>query len=246
MPFLNVRSRADCPSLKRAAAAIEQAAWNDLGYLNYTRAHYDLYGSILERFADCQLCLVDDDSGYPVAVANCVPVAWNGDVLPSEGWDWLVEHASNTTRSPTALGALAISVPANHRAKGYARRMIRAMQELAMARGLSALIAPVRPSSKARHPYTSINEYVGWTDDAGRPYDPWLRSHVAAGGVISGPCERSMVVDEPLGFWETWSNQTFSASGDYTMKGALVPVSIDVEQRRGRYEEPNVWVTYRI
>jgi hypothetical protein len=31
---LVIRSRADSPELKKAASAIEQAAWNELGYLN--------------------------------------------------------------------------------------------------------------------------------------------------------------------------------------------------------------------
>ena len=38
---LIVRSRADAPHLKKAALAIEQAAWSHLGYLSYSRAHYD-------------------------------------------------------------------------------------------------------------------------------------------------------------------------------------------------------------
>jgi len=33
---LIVRSRADAPHLKKAALAIEQAAWSNLGYLSYT------------------------------------------------------------------------------------------------------------------------------------------------------------------------------------------------------------------
>ena len=53
-----------------------------------------------------------------------------------------------------------------------------------------------------------------------------------------------MVVEEPVGFWETWSAQAFDSSGDYELEGALVPVKIDLERQRGRYEEPNVWVAY--
>ncbi len=47
MTNLVIRSRASDPGLKKAASVIEQAAWNDLGYLNYTRAHYELYASLL-------------------------------------------------------------------------------------------------------------------------------------------------------------------------------------------------------
>ncbi|MGL4396107.1 MAG: GNAT family N-acetyltransferase [Hyphomicrobium sp.] len=247
MTELVIRTRADSAELKKAAVAIEQSAWNDLGYLGYTRAHYELYAELLDLYGDYQLCLVDQATGYPVAVANCVPLWLDGDVdLPAEGWDWVVEQAARSRAAPrhNTLGALAISVPKLHRAKGYARMMIAALLDLVAEKGLDRLIAPVRPSAKARHLHVPIATYVTWTDDHGRSYDPWLRSHLAAGGRIVKPCERSMVVEEPLGFWETWSNQRFLQSGAYEVSGALVPVQIDVERRIGRYEEPNVWVTY--
>ena len=63
-------------------------------------------------------------------------------------------------------------------------------------------------------------------------------------GKIVGLAERSMVVHEPLAFWETWSKQHFQASGNYALEGAIAPVKIDVDQRIGTYEEPNVWVAY--
>jgi GNAT superfamily N-acetyltransferase len=243
---LVIRTRADSPQLKKAASSIEQAAWNDLGYLNYTRAHYEYYSSLLDEYADYQLCLVDEDTGYPVAAANSVPLACPDlGSLPSEGWDWLVETAAKTKRgSANVLGALAISVPAVHRSKGYARRMIRALLDLAAAKGLSGVIAPVRPSAKVLHPWVSIDDYVTWLDAGGRIYDPWLRSHLTSGGKLVGPCARSMVVDEPLAFWENWSKQTFDKSGAYAIDGAIVPVNIDLERQMGRYEEPNVWVVY--
>src|SRR5215510_10598114 len=117
---LVIRTRADSPQLKKAALSIEQAAWNDLGYLNYTRAHYEYYSALLDEYADYQLCLVDEETGYPVAAANSVPLALpsSGD-LPPEGWDWVVETAAKgKSGRSNVLGALAISVPAVHRSKG--------------------------------------------------------------------------------------------------------------------------------
>ena len=55
-----------------------------------------------------------------------------------------------------------------------------------------------------------------------------------------------MVVDEPIPFWETWSKRRFDQSGEYAVDGGLAPVAIDVESQTGRYEEPNVWVTYSV
>lgn len=246
MANLELRSRAESAGLKRAAKAIEHAAWNQLGYLNYTRAHHDFYDDLLDRFPEYQLCLVDRDSDYPVAVANCVPLACASfDDLPPEGWDWLVETAAKgSSETSNVLGALAISVPAIHRSKGYARLMISALRDLASSRGLDGVIAPVRPSAKNLHPFVPIEDYIRWTNEDGRIYDPWLRSHVAAGGRLLRPCERSMVVEEHVAFWETWAGRRLEESGEYAMEGALAPVSIDLDQRLGRYEEPNVWVVY--
>jgi hypothetical protein len=246
MTTLELRSRADSTSLKRAAKAIEHAAWNQLGYLNYTRSHHDFYDELLDRFPEYQLCLVDRDQNYPVAVASCVPISCpNIEDLPPEGWDWLVETAANSAGAePNLLGALAISVPAVHRSKGYARLMISALRDLAASKGLSGVIAPVRPSQKSNHPFVPIEEYIRWTNEDGRLYDPWLRSHVASGGRVLRPCERSMVVEEHVAFWETWAGKRLEHSGNYALEGALAPVAVDLERQIGRYEEPNVWVVY--
>ena len=106
------------------------------------------------------------------------------------------------------------------------------------------LIAPVRPSAKSQHPFVPILEYIRWQDGEGRIYDPWLRSHVAAGGRVIGPCERSMVVEERTPFWEIWAGRKLGASGPLTLDGALVPIAIDLHEGVGRYEEPNIWVAY--
>ena len=122
--------------------------------------------------------------------------------------------------------------------------MIEEFRALAERKGLDGVIAPVRPSAKHLHPFTSIDDYVGWTDERGRLFDPWLRSHAAAGGKIIKPAKRSMIVEEPVGFWEMWTGQTFEGSGSYAVNGALAPVAIDLEDGVGRYVEPNVWFAY--
>ena len=122
--------------------------------------------------------------------------------------------------------------------------MIRSLVDLAEAKGLRGLVAPVRPTGKVRHPWVPIVDYITWTDESGRVYDPWLRSHLSAGGKLIGPCERSMVVQEPIAFWENWSKQQFKESGAYALEGALAPIEIDLGRQTGTYQEPNVWVAY--
>ncbi len=241
-----VKTRAESASLRKAAIAVEQSAWNALGFLNFTSAHFQFYEQLQEEHADCQLCLVDEETGYPVAVGSTVPVACNDiDTLPAEGWDWVVETAgSGACKKPNYLAGLGVSVPRVHRSKGLARLMIKAMGDLARARGYDGVVIPVRPTSKAKHPFVSIDEYVGWKDEQGRSYDPWFRSHLAAGGKMIRPCARSMVVDEPIAFWEAWTGQEFANDGDYAIEGGLAPVQIDRARGKGRYEEPNVWFAY--
>jgi hypothetical protein len=240
-----VKTRADSPALKRAAIAIEQSAWNALGYLNFTRAHFQHYDDLLERFADFQLCVVDEATGYPVAIGCCVPFfCADPDRLPAEGWDWIVESAGRADVTPNMLGGLGVSVPQVHRSKGLARVVIKGMRDLAEECGFEGVVIPVRPTSKALHPDVTMAEYISWTDDRGRAYDPWLRSHLASGGRIVGEATRSMVVEEPIPFWETWAGRTFEDSGQYRIEGALAPVTVDIERGVGRYEEPNVWFAY--
>jgi hypothetical protein len=85
-----VRSRADAPHLKKAALAIEQAAWSHLGYLSYTRSHYEYYAELLDAYPEFQLCLVDEETDYPVAVASSVPFVCSGpdDLPPKDGTGW--------------------------------------------------------------------------------------------------------------------------------------------------------------
>ena len=182
-PRLVIRNRAYSDELRKAASSIEQASWSNLGYLNYPRPHYELYQEILDKYADYQLCLVDEETDYPVAVFNSVPLSYTGSGdLPQEGWDWVVETGARPKGPHNILGGLAMSIPAVHRAKGYGRRMLRAMRELAESKSLRGVFAAVRPSSKARHPWVGIDDYVTWTDGRGRAFDPWLRSHLSRAG----------------------------------------------------------------
>src|SRR5665213_3734741 len=123
----SVRSRADSSALCKAARAIEEAAWAKLGFLNYTKAHYQHYAELLERHPELQLCLIDDATGYVVAASCCAPFYWDGSPLPAEGWDWAVEQAI-TGGEPNAACMLTLSVPHLHRSRGLARQLLHAVR----------------------------------------------------------------------------------------------------------------------
>jgi hypothetical protein len=240
-----LKSRADSDELSKAAAVVEQVAWQELGFLNFTRSQAQ-YEALLDFHADFQLCLVNVETGYVVASCNSIPLFLEDiNALNSNGWDWVVERAYETRHHPhNILAGLAVSVPTLHKSQGFARILIGAMKALADSRGLVGPIIPVRPSLKNRHPDVPMTDYLTWIDEQGRPYDPWLRTHMSMGGAVVGPCEHSMVVEEPIGFWEAWTNRRYNKSGAFAFAGGLVPVEIDMERGIGRYSEPNVWFRY--
>ncbi len=124
--------------------------------------------------------------------------------------------------------------------------MVKLMRQVAVDHGLRALIAPVRPSQKARYPLIPIENYIQWTTADGLPFDPWLRVHARAGARIIQPCPRSMTVPGTRAEWENWAGMPFPESGTYIVPGALVPVQVDVEKDEVRYIEPNVWVWHNL
>ena len=46
--------------------------------------------------------------------------------------------------------------------------------------------------------------------------------------------------------WESWTGMTFPQSGEYLVPGALQPVHMDVENDRGEYIEPNIWILHEV
>lgn len=245
---------AERPDLFDRSVELENETWDRLSFLDYTAAHHAHYEEMLERFPECRLCMVEVETGELVATGMCVPLyVSEGATLPDEGWDWIVDTAmtqqaaARLSRRANTIGALSISVPLPHRSRGFARDMINMMRAVAGTKKCGSVIAPVRPSAKSDHPFVSMEDYVGWTDARGRIYDPWLRSHVAAGGKINGVCGRSMVVEQPLEFWRDWADPSaLESDGEVAFAGALAPLQVDTSAGVASYVEPNVWVTHRL
>ncbi|HZO32280.1 MAG TPA: GNAT family N-acetyltransferase, partial [Chloroflexota bacterium] len=129
---------------------------------------------------------------------------------------------------------------------GLSTLIIRAMRDVASRRGLSDLIAPVRPNQKTLYPLTPIERYIQWRRADGLPLDAWLRVHARLGAEIVRVAERSMVIEGTVSEWENWTGLAFPESGQYVVTGALVPVTIDREADRGLYVEPNVWMLHHV
>ena len=93
------------------------------------------------------------DGDELVAEAHALPVAWDGtpEDLPS-GWDEAFVRGMTSDREATVLSALAISVSPTQQGRQLSSRMIQSFKDNAREAGLSAVIAPVRPTWKERYP----------------------------------------------------------------------------------------------
>ncbi|HSQ61502.1 MAG TPA: GNAT family N-acetyltransferase [Acidobacteriota bacterium] len=192
-----------------------------------------------------------DPAGAIVAVGHAAPFFWDRPLeeLPDAGWDAVFVRAAEdftAGRSPNVMTALEASVVPSYRGQGVSRRVIEEMRSLARDRGFRTLVAPVRPSWKARYPLTPIERYIAWTTGEGLPFDPWLRTHARMGARIVKVAPESMRITGTVAEWEERTGMRFPESGAYVVPGALVPVTIDRERDEGLYVEPNVWMAHTV
>lgn len=197
---------------------------------------------LYERFGAFQHFLVDEASDEVVAEANSVPVRVDPAALPDRGWDDVFERGTAAEEEPTAVSAISVAIAPARQGQGLSSACLERMCATAAAHGFRDLVAPVRPSWKARYPLVPIDRYLAWTTDDGGLFDPWLRTHAKLGATVAGPCHESMTIPATVSEWEEWTGLRFPESGDYVVPGALELVQIDREADRGLYVEPNVWM----
>jgi GNAT superfamily N-acetyltransferase len=243
-----VYTYAERPDLEAATSTEDFVRqWPQFMYFDpVTEQHYP---TMYERYPEFQFYLENGD-GTAVACCNSIPIAWDGTTadLPA-GWDdGLARGASGALNSiaPNTLCGVQATVSANFSGCGLGSALVQTMRKLASDRGFHALIAPVRPSVKARYPLTPIERYVTWTREDGLLFDPWLRIHQRLGASILCTAPESMTIPGKVADWEQWAEMRFPESGDYIVPGALVPVNIDCELDRGLYVEPNVWMLHAL
>ena len=144
------------------------------------------------------------------------------------------------------MTAIEASVAPAYQGMGISRRLIETMRGMAQAQGFASLVAPVRPSWKAKYPLTPMERYVTWADASGAPFDPWLRTHWRLGARIIKVAPQSMRMPGTVAEWEEWTGLRFPESGRYVVPGALEPIEIDCERNIGVYIEPNVWMHHAL
>jgi len=205
-------------------------------------------GRVRELFGDLELVLLDPDDVI-VAAGWSVPLRWSGDPvdLPGGYTDSLARAVGGHDRGEPAdtLVIAAAQVHPERRGLGIAAELLTALAGLAAERGWARVIAPVRPTLKARYPLTPIDRFASWTRADGAPLDPWLRTHWRMGAQIIATAPRSQTMTGTVKEWESWCGMVFPDSGEYVIPDGLAPLRIDRDADRGTYAEPNVWVRHR-
>jgi hypothetical protein len=208
------------------------------------------WDTIFEHAPDFQFYVLDEDTDEVLALGNTMPFAWDGDAgtLPTGIGDILLRAIADreADRTPTASCALQAIVTTGNRGKGLASVVLGEMRARASAAGFEDLVAPVRPSWKARYPLQDLGSYARWTRSDGLPFDPWIRVHVRAGAEFVKVAPDAQTVEGTLADWGSWTGMAFPESGRYIVDGALVPLEVDVERDRGRLVEPNYWMRHRL
>lgn len=209
------------------------------------------WASLYNEFAEYQFILIDKETNELMALGNSLPLNWQGPLenLPDEGIEWASRTAFEQYKAgvrPNILSAYQIIVSREARGRGISRMAVETMIDEARSHGLTKLIAPVRPNRKADFPLIPIDDYMYWTREDGLPFDDWLRVHVKLGGRIIKPCMKSYTVKGKIDEWRQWTGQDFPGSGQYIVKGGLIPVTISKEDDTGIYIEPNIWTVHNV
>jgi hypothetical protein len=235
------------PELRSVMDQVNDEPWPE--FMRHDVVSNSLWNRLYEVFPDFQFGLVESSSGRMVAMANSIPLAWNGDPcsLPDDGWDWAMAQGFDDHkqgRRAQTLSALCISITRDFRGKGLSSVIVQAMRRIAMQFGMERLVAPVRPNLKARFPLIPIDEYITWKREDGALYDAWMRVHARLGATVAGPCRNSMRIVGSVQDWTDWTGLPFPGSGQYIVPEALVPVIVDRDADTGVYVEPNVWMVH--
>lgn len=208
----------------------------------------DPYGwrDLFDRFADWQFFILSN--GKPLGAALTLPLSWSGSSqeLPGSFEEVLIRAVGSRElgKPVNALVSIAVGLSESAPASDSRGLVLNAIERMAFERGITHLLAPVRPAQKCHHPLTPLDQYINWKQVDGSPFDDDLRLHWKAGGVMMGTMTRAVTLEETVGVWELWAQMPFTESGEYIVAGALNPVLIDCENDRGWYEEACVWMLH--
>lgn len=240
---MKVISLAEKKEYKVELDSINEKAWPEF-MLNWDCKEWSQLFTTFEKY---QILIINNKEEL-MAYGHTIPIYWDEDIrfIP-DNLKILMEMAVKNNQDgirPNLLLALAVVVSEDYKGKGLSYEVVNAMKIFASKNKIEDVIIPVRPTLKAKYPLISLDDYVGWENKDGKPFDPWLRVHKKLGGKVFKTAEISMIIRGKINEWEKWTNTVICGSGKYIFKDALNPVEIDIEKNEGIYTDPCVWVHY--
>lgn len=180
MPETETVTAGERPDLREQARAALWGGWPEFilhapssaEYRRRARAYFPRFDVLLL------------DGGEVVAGGAGVALCWDGEAgtLP-DGYDAAMAAAVTGHEAcvvPDTLCVMVAAVRPDRLGGGLAARVLTALGDRAGEAGLRRVIAPVRPTLKARYPLTAMEDFAGWTRPDGLHLDPWIRTHPAA------------------------------------------------------------------
>lgn len=242
---LEIVTASDRPDLEEEAGAAFRERWPEFIFHDPIPKQY--MARVGEYFPDFDILVLID--GRVAAGGWGVTFTWNGDLddLP-EGYDTALARAVDdheAGRTPNALSFMAAAVHRDHDKHGLAADVLNVLIERARRAGIEQVVAPIRPTWKAKYPQVPMAEYATWVRDDGLSIDPWIRTHQRMGARILGVAGNSMVIPGTVAQWEEWADMPFPVSGDYVVPDALNLVAVDRENDVAIYREENLWMQHR-
>ena len=241
---MQVVTTSERPDLEDEAAAAFRVKWPEFIFHDAFAKQY--MPRVAEFFPQYDVLLLDEQR--VVAGGWGVPLRWDATVrdLP-DGYDGALARAVAGHESgipPTTLCFMAAAVGNGETRRGLAGQVLTALRDRSAEAGLPHVIAPLRPTLKARYPLTSMERFARWSRPDGLSIDPWIRTHQRMGARVLGPATRSMTISGTVAEWESWTEMEFPESGSYVVPEALGLVDIDRDRDVGTYVEENLWVRH--
>jgi hypothetical protein len=250
----NAMTGIDCVTADRHSDFVTKVHDKFIGafpkFLDHSKVIERHWRDLYDLFPQYQFALLDDTLGTALALGNCFPLSWRQPLvdLPDEGIEWALSTAVaqfGAGETPNFLCAFQIVVDPMERGKRLSYVAVETMIDIARRNGLTSLIAPVRPNRKINYPQMPIDEYASLRRADGLPLDDWLRVHLRLGGKIVRSCHRSLTISGSLHDWYKWTGIFYSQSGQQLVPGGLASVAFDIDNDRGVYNEPNIWVEHQ-
>ena len=222
---------------------LNKASWPEFLLYGDTPSWERLY----DELSEFVILLIDSNDSLAGA-GFTIAVSWSEkiDDLPESIESIIVNGLESKGKSPNTLMAVAALVDSGYRGQSLSAEILRQMKHLAKHHNLQDLLVPVRPTWKARYPLQRIESYANWRRPDGLLYDPWLRTHERLGAELVKCVDSTYTVEGSVEDWQTWTGLIFPESGEYIVKGALQPITIDMAADVGVYHDPNVWMHHKV